>query len=119
MRRGRRGLDCDGGEDGSCGRPRLPPRRRGGPRARTIGAACACSRRPWRDCRFRGVRICSLGDLLLDVIVRLAEPIVPGADATATTRAGAGGQAANVAAWAVELGAEARFVGKRGADAAG
>ncbi len=31
---------------------------------------------------------------------------------------GAGGQAANVAAWAAELGAEARFVGKRGADAA-
>ena len=65
------------------------------------------------------MRICSLGDVLLDVIVRLAEPIEPGADATATTRAGAGGQAANVAAWAVELGAEARFVGKRGADAAG
>src|SRR5262249_58406100 len=31
----------------------------------------------------------------------------------------AGGQAANVAAWAAALGVEARFVGKRGADAAG
>lgn len=63
--------------------------------------------------------IVTLGDLLLDVIVRLAEPLAPGADATATTRTGAGGQAANVAAWAVALGAEARFVGKRAGDAGG
>src|SRR5436305_604353 len=63
--------------------------------------------------------IVCLGDLLLDVIVRLDEPLAPGADAVAVTHAGAGGQAANVAAWAAELGAEARFVGKRGADAAG
>lgn len=65
------------------------------------------------------MRICALGDLLLDVIVRLEEPLVPGADATAVTRVGAGGQAANVAAWAVSLGARGRFVGKRGTDAAG
>src|SRR5438552_1941116 len=63
--------------------------------------------------------IVCLGDLLLDVIVRLDEPLAPGADAVAVTHAGAGGQAANVAVWAAELGAEARFVGKRGADAAG
>jgi sugar/nucleoside kinase (ribokinase family) len=65
------------------------------------------------------VRICALGDLLLDVIVRLDEPLSPGADARAETRLGAGGQAANVAAWAVELGAAGRFVGKRGGDEAG
>src|SRR2546421_12746771 len=65
------------------------------------------------------MRICALGDLLLDVIVRLAEPLSPGADARAHTRLGAGGQAANVAAWAVELGALGRFVGKRGDDEAG
>jgi sugar/nucleoside kinase (ribokinase family) len=65
------------------------------------------------------VRVTTLGDLLLDVIVRLGGPLVPGADQVAETRVGAGGQAANVAAWAAELGAEARFVGKRGADAAG
>ena len=59
-----------------------------------------------------------LGDLLLDVIVRLDEALAPGADAVAETHAGAGGQAANVAAWAVELGAEARFIGKRADDAA-
>jgi len=65
------------------------------------------------------VLIVCLGDLLLDVIVRLDEPLAPGADAVAVTRAGAGGQAANVAAWGVELGAAARFVGKRADDAAG
>src|SRR5437868_2245457 len=63
--------------------------------------------------------IVCLGDLLLDVIVRLDEPLAPGADAVAVTHAGAGGQAANVAAWAAELGAESRFIGKRGDDAAG
>ena len=65
------------------------------------------------------MRICALGDLLLDVIVRLEEPLEPGADARAETRLVAGGQAANVAAWAVELGAQGRFVGKRGDDEAG
>jgi sugar/nucleoside kinase (ribokinase family) len=65
------------------------------------------------------VRICTLGDLLLDVIVRLERPLAAGDDAPAATRAGAGGQAANVAAWAASLGADARFVGKRADDAAG
>jgi sugar/nucleoside kinase (ribokinase family) len=62
--------------------------------------------------------LCTLGDLLLDVIVRLKQPLEPGTDAAAQTRAGVGGQAANVAAWAATLGAEARFVGKRGEDPA-
>jgi sugar/nucleoside kinase (ribokinase family) len=65
------------------------------------------------------VRLTTLGDLLLDVIVRLDDPLEPGADRMAETRVGAGGQAANVAAWAASLGATVRFVGKRGADAAG
>ena len=65
------------------------------------------------------MRIVSLGDLILDVIVTLDGPLVTGDDRGATTRVGAGGQAANVAAWAAALGAEARFAGKRGADAAG
>lgn len=63
--------------------------------------------------------LCTFGDLLLDVIVRLAEPLEPGTDAAAETRTGGGGQAANVAAWAAALGADARFVGKRGDDPAG
>ena len=63
--------------------------------------------------------ICTLGDVLLDVIVRLDEPIAPDTDAYGRTRVGAGGQAANVAAWVAALGGEARFVGKRARDAAG
>ena len=65
------------------------------------------------------MRLTSLGDLILDVVVQLEGPLVAGDDRAATTRVGAGGQAANVAAWAAALGAEARYVGKRGADAAG
>ncbi len=65
------------------------------------------------------MRLTTLGDLLLDVIVELAQPLVTGDDQVATTYTGAGGQAANVAAWARELGADARFVGKRGDDTAG
>lgn len=63
--------------------------------------------------------ICTLGDLLLDVVVKLSRPLADGDDTNGETRAGAGGQAANVAAWSAALGAGARFIGKRGADAAG
>ena len=66
-----------------------------------------------------GVLIVTLGDALLDVIVRLGEPLVPGADALASTQTAPGGQAANVAAWAVALGAQARTVAKRGNDLTG
>jgi ribokinase len=66
------------------------------------------------------MRVCTLGDLLLDVIVRQEdEPATPAYERRARTLVGAGGQAANVAAWTVTLGAQARFVGKRGTDAAG
>lgn len=65
------------------------------------------------------MRLCALGDVLLDVTVRLGGPLHSGADTTAETRLGAGGQAANVAAWAASLGADARFVGKRADDEAG
>jgi sugar/nucleoside kinase (ribokinase family) len=65
------------------------------------------------------VRIATLGDLMLDVIVRLDEPLARGDDVRARTRTGAGGQAANVAAWAASLGAEARCIATRGNDATG
>jgi len=65
------------------------------------------------------VRIVTLGDLLLDVVVRLDTALVTGDDQPAHTSTGPGGQAANVAAWAAALGAEATFVGRIGADAAG
>jgi ribokinase len=61
----------------------------------------------------------TLGDALLDVIVLLREPLETGADATAETLTSVGGQAANVAVWAAELGADARCVSRRGADPAG
>jgi sugar/nucleoside kinase (ribokinase family) len=60
------------------------------------------------------VLICTLGDLLLDVVVRLDAPLEPGSDAPARTSLSTGGQAANVAAWAVALGAQARVVCRRG-----
>jgi ribokinase len=65
------------------------------------------------------VQLATLGDVMLDVIVRLEQPLVAGDDVRARTRTGAGGQAANVAAWAASLGAEARCIAKRGVDATG
>jgi ribokinase len=64
------------------------------------------------------MRLVALGDLVLDVIVALDGPLLAGEDRGAQTRVGAGGQAANVAAWAAALGAEAILVAKRGADPA-
>jgi ribokinase len=63
--------------------------------------------------------ICTFGDLLLDVIIRAPGELAPGADTPVQTRVGSGGQAANVAAWVVELGEPARFVGKHADDEAG
>src|SRR6266511_4975187 len=63
--------------------------------------------------------IATLGDALLDVIVRLAEPLARGADAAAATNTGAGGQAANVAAWTTALNGQARCIASCGEDAAG
>ena len=63
--------------------------------------------------------IVCLGDLVLDVIVRLSQPLAKDADADAVTKLGPGGQAANVAAWIAELGGEARFVGTTADDEAG
>jgi len=63
--------------------------------------------------------VCALGDLLLDVVARLDRPLVSGADTPARTVVSAGGQAANVAAWAVALGAQARLVAKRADDESG
>jgi sugar/nucleoside kinase (ribokinase family) len=65
------------------------------------------------------VLVCTLGDLTLDVTVRIETPVAQGGDTDAATRVGPGGQAANVAAWVAELGARSRFIGKRGADDAG
>ena len=58
--------------------------------------------------------VCTLGDLLLDVIVRLESRLAPGDDAAAATTLAPGGQAANVAAWAAALGAHANRRGSGG-----
>jgi sugar/nucleoside kinase (ribokinase family) len=65
------------------------------------------------------LRIATFGDVVLDVVVLLAEPLAPGGDVRASSRVGGGGQAANVAAWAAQLGAGARCIAKRGDDPAG
>jgi len=66
-----------------------------------------------------GVILCALGDLMLDLIVRVERPLARGDDTPAVTRAGAGGQAANVAAWAAALGARTRLIAKWGSDTPG
>jgi sugar/nucleoside kinase (ribokinase family) len=71
------------------------------------------------DLTIPAVLVCALGDLTLDLSVRLAGPLAVGGDTEAEIRLSPGGQAANVAAWTVALGARARFVGKRGDDLAG
>jgi len=65
------------------------------------------------------VLVCCLGDLTLDVVVRLASELARDGDTPAEIKIGPGGQAANVAAWVAALGAGARFVGKTGEDDAG
>ena len=73
----------------------------------------------WSDCRLLARMICTFGDLLLDVVVRLDGPIAEDTDTYGRTRVGPGGQAANVAAWVSALGGAARFIGKRARDPAG
>ncbi len=63
--------------------------------------------------------VVSFGDLVLDVIVRLRQPLAVGADATSEITLTTGGQAANVAAWIAALGERARWVGKRADDLPG
>ena len=63
--------------------------------------------------------VCTLGDVLLDVIVRTAEPLSPGADSPVETRLVTGGQAANVASWVAGLGVGARCIAKQADDPAG
>ncbi|HWE33619.1 MAG TPA: carbohydrate kinase family protein [Solirubrobacteraceae bacterium] len=61
--------------------------------------------------------ICTIGDLILDVVVLPDGPLAPDADTPATIRFAAGGQAANVAAWASALGANGALICKLGNDA--
>jgi ribokinase len=70
-------------------------------------------------CQDRGVLVVTLGDLLLDVVVRLEAPPAPDDDVPAAIALVPGGQAANVAAWVCWLGGQARLIARRADDAAG
>jgi ribokinase len=72
-----------------------------------------------RVCQDRGVLVVTLGDLLLDVVVRLAAPPATDDDVPAAIALVPGGQAANVAAWVRWLGGEARLIARRADDVAG
>jgi sugar/nucleoside kinase (ribokinase family) len=65
------------------------------------------------------MRIVSLGDLTLDVVVRIEGAVARGADTPARVSLSAGGQGANVAAWVAALGGDAAWLGKRASDPAG
>ena len=61
---------------------------------------------------------CVLGDAHLDVVVCPDGPVAEETDTPARTWVGAGGQAANVAAWITALGGQARLIAARGTDLA-
>jgi sugar/nucleoside kinase (ribokinase family) len=65
------------------------------------------------------MRVVSLGDLVLDVVVRAERDLARDADTPARVSLSAGGQGANVAAWVAALGGTARWLGKRADDPAG
>jgi len=73
---------------------------------------------PGAAARHPPIAICTIGDLILDVVVLPNAPLVSDGDTPATIRLSPGGQAANVAAWAVALGARSRLVCKRATDTA-
>jgi sugar/nucleoside kinase (ribokinase family) len=60
--------------------------------------------------------LCTIGDLFLDVVVLPDASLTADEDTPATIGLSAGGQAANVAAWASALGATGRILCKRGSD---
>ncbi len=83
------------------------------------GGARSCrgvDREPRADEPRRRPLICTIGDLILDVVVLPVAPLATDGDTPATIRLSAGGQAANVAAWASALGARSRLICARGTD---
>jgi len=64
-------------------------------------------------------RVVCVGDVLLDIRVTLPAPLALGSDTPAPISFGAGGSAANTAAWLGHLGVPCAFAGRVGADAFG
>lgn len=69
--------------------------------------------------RYDHVVLCTIGDLVEDVVVWLHEPVNYGTDTNAHVVRRRGGSAANVAAFAARAGGVSRFVGQVGADHTG
>ncbi len=63
--------------------------------------------------------VATLGDLVLDVTARPLAAIAADTDTPSANRLEAGGQAANVAAWAAWCGASTRLIARRSSDPAG
>src|SRR5581483_1913018 len=60
-----------------------------------------------------------LGDVMTDLVARLAGPLVPASDSPARISVEGGGAAANTASWLAGLGARSVLLGRVGDDAAG
>ena len=60
-----------------------------------------------------------IGDLLVDVLAEVGEPLARGTDTRASINVRAGGSSANMAVWLARLGVETHFVGKVGQDVFG
>ena len=60
------------------------------------------------------MQVVSLGDLALDVVVRVESDVARDADTPARVSLSAGGQGANVAAWAAALGGIRTLGGQAG-----
>src|SRR5215472_19089223 len=108
---------CLPGSNPNCGGP--PDQgRRGALDSAYLWPARLAARRGSTDATVTRM-ICVLGDAHLDVVVSLAGPVEPETDTPAATSVGAGGQAANVAAWITALGGRARLIAAQAADPAG
>jgi sugar/nucleoside kinase (ribokinase family) len=63
--------------------------------------------------------LAAIGDLVLDISIRVEDRLRPGDDTPASIRLGGGGQAANWCAWVAELGGLARLITRVGRDDTG
>jgi sugar/nucleoside kinase (ribokinase family) len=62
------------------------------------------------------MKLVVLGDLMVDVVARVSDPLARGSDTAARISVEGGGSAANVAAWAAVLGVEVSLVCRVGRD---